>query len=50
MAAQVILLCPCCASPLDAHAGPGEQRFTCDVCGQVWSMVVDADRHAAHAL
>lgn len=50
MAAQVILVCPCCASALDAEHGPDPQTFQCPACGQHWTMVVDADRHAAHAL
>ena len=47
---NVILLCPCCASTIDATAGPEPQTFDCAHCGQQWSMVVDADRHAAHSL
>jgi uncharacterized protein YbaR (Trm112 family) len=46
----VILVCPVCASPMDAHAGPQPQTFTCATCGQHWSMVVDARRHAEYAL
>jgi transposase len=46
----VIVLCPCCASAIDALAGPHTQTFTCVSCGQTWQMVVDADRYAAHSL
>jgi hypothetical protein len=46
----VVLLCPCCASPVDALAGPAPQALECVVCGQHWDMVVDADRQAEHAL
>jgi len=46
----VILLCPCCASTLDADAGPDEQIFECISCGQNWSMVVSADRQTQHSL
>lgn len=47
---NVILICPCCASPLDAVSGPQPQQFTCTVCGQTWSMIVDEDRQAAFSL
>lgn len=50
MSDPVILICPCCASAVDAHADPQPQTFTCVSCGQTWSMVVDADRLAAHSL
>lgn len=46
----VILLCPCCASTIDAEASPEPQTFECVSCGQNWVMVVDYDRHTAHAL
>jgi len=46
----VILFCPCCASPVDADAGPEAQTFDCVCCGQIWTMVVDADRQAHHSL
>ncbi len=49
-AEPVILICPCCASTVDAHAGPHPQPFDCTVCGQTWTMVVDRDRQAAHSL
>lgn len=52
--AACIVLCPCCASAQDATPGttPGAapQFFTCVACGQRWSMTVDADRFAEHAL
>jgi hypothetical protein len=47
---NVILVCPCCASPVDAQPGEAEQQFECSACQQVWRMVVDADRHAEYAL
>lgn len=47
---NVILVCPCCASPVDALAAPHEQTLNCAACEQVWRMVVDPDRHAAYAL
>lgn len=50
MPEQVILLCPCCASVLDAEAAPTAQEFMCLSCGQTWVMVVDHDRQAAHSL
>ncbi len=46
----VILLCPCCASTVDAVAGPSEQHLYCGCCGQTWVMVVDAVRQADHSL
>lgn len=46
----VVLVCPCCASPVDAVANPIQQSLSCDACGQNWSMVVDADRIAEYAL
>lgn len=50
MARSVIIICPCCASAVDAEAGDEPQEFQCVACGQSWSMVVDADRQATHAL
>lgn len=50
MSVPVILVCPCCASTVDAHATTEIQQFECVSCGQTWSMVVDADRQAAHSL
>lgn len=47
---MVILMCPCCASAVDAEDGPDPQEFECVSCGQTWTMVVDADRLAAHSL
>lgn len=46
----VILVCPCCASTVDAQARDEMQEFDCLSCGQQWQMIVDADRHAEHAL
>jgi len=47
---NVILVCPTCASAVDAQAGEHEQTLECVACGQTWVMVVDATRVAAHAL
>lgn len=47
---SVILVCPCCASPVDAEAGPDPQALECVFCDQVWEMVVDSSRVARHAL
>lgn len=47
----VILVCPCCASPVDAVAEPDQvQQFTCLACGQSWHMVVDPQRFVQHSL
>lgn len=46
----VVLICPTCASPIDAVAQEWTQQFTCVACGQTWTMVVDADRAATHSL
>lgn len=50
MSEPVILVCPCCASAVDAAAAPEAQQLECISCGQVWHMVVDADRAAQHSL
>lgn len=50
MPEAVILVCPCCASTVEAHARDELQEFDCTGCGQQWLMVVDADRQAEHAL
>lgn len=47
---NVILVCPCCASPVDAEARREQQDLTCNACGQTWSMVVDLDRQREYAL
>lgn len=47
---KVVLVCPCCASPVDAVAGPDTQELTCISCEQVWSMVIDAHRLDTHSL
>lgn len=47
---KVVLVCPCCASPVDAEAGREIQHLRCDGCDQTWHMVVDAARIAEHAL
>lgn len=49
-AKKVVLICPCCASPIDAEVSTWEQDFECHVCGQRWTMAVDADRVAEYAL
>lgn len=46
----VILICPCCASTVDADVRVEEQTFECLSCGQIWRMVVDVDRQATHSL
>lgn len=48
----VILVCPCCASPVDAEPAEAdvEQHFECLSCGQTWRMVVDPHRLAQHSL
>lgn len=46
----VILICPCCASTVDAEVAPHHQSFECVTCGQQWQMVVDEQRHAEYAL
>ncbi len=47
---KVILVCPCCASTVDAVADSRVQQLMCTDCGQGWHMVVDADRVAEYAL
>lgn len=46
----VVLVCPCCASPVDAATAAAEQNLQCLACQQSWRMVVDGDRMAEHAL
>ncbi len=46
----VIILCPCCASTVDAYAGDDPQDFDCVQCGQEWSMLVDSDRFSIYSL
>lgn len=50
MTDAVILLCPVCASTVDAVAAEAEQQLTCVSCGQTWVMVVDRERHDTHSL
>ncbi len=50
MTDTAILVCPCCASTVDAEAGPDPQDFECVSCGQTWRMVVDAGRQALYSL
>lgn len=48
---NVILLCPCCASPVDAEDSEGVVAvLECGSCEQRWSMVVDSARVAQYAL
>lgn len=47
---HVILVCPCCASPVDAQVAEQPQHLECEVCGQQWTMIVDHARHAEYAL
>lgn len=47
---NVVLLCPCCASPVDAVTGREPVELDCVSCGQQWSMTVDAVRIHAHSL
>lgn len=48
---KVIVVCPCCASPVDAEDSDGDEiELQCGSCRQEWFMVVDADRHAEHSL
>lgn len=46
----VIVVCPCCASPVDAPVSDEPEKLDCEVCGQKWTMTVDRDRHAEYAL
>ncbi len=45
----VILVCPCCASTVDA-ADDGTEAFRCDACGQQWAMRLDVDRLRQYSL
>jgi hypothetical protein len=47
---KVVLICPCCASPVDAQVGHGQQSLQCDACDQQWTMVIDPSRIAEYAL
>jgi len=54
---KVVLVCPCCASPVDAevlpHGEPGWAAHTtlhCVACGQRWQMSIDTRRIEEHAL
>lgn len=46
----VIVVCPCCASPVDAPIGDKPDNLDCEVCGQNWTMVVDRERFSENAL
>jgi hypothetical protein len=43
----VIIFCPVCCATHDARAA--QENFTCAVCGQAWSMVIDLVRLEEHA-
>lgn len=47
---NVILVCPCCASPLEATPDPCPQAFACENCEQQWTMTVDRNRVLFHSL
>ncbi len=47
---NTILVCPCCASPVDAQPHSRPQNFECEVCEQKWTMVVDHKRTSEHSL
>lgn len=49
-ASSVILVCPCCASPVDAEVMIEIQQLSCGTCGQDWHMQVDVSRLEAYAL
>jgi hypothetical protein len=42
--ALVIVICPCCAGTVDAE--PSTTAFSCEACGQHWTMTIDPDRFA----
>lgn len=46
-----IILCPCCATAVDAECTDGHpQNFECVACGQNWTMTPSRERQAAHSL
>lgn len=47
---KVVLVCPCCASPVDARTHPEPQTLTCVSCGQDWHMIVDGARLDEYSL
>lgn len=48
---NVIVVCPCCASPVDVEVlEEWEQHLECVACGQTWKMFIDLDRIEEHAL
>lgn len=47
---MVIVICPCCATPMDAPVDDMQREFECLSCGQAWRMAVEADRFTEHAL
>jgi transcription initiation factor IIE alpha subunit len=44
---SVIVFCPVDCTPVDAAASQTE--FTCPVCDQPWTMLIDLERIAAHS-
>jgi hypothetical protein len=47
---MVIVFCPCCNSTLDVQTRLTPQTLECPSCGQMWSMVIEAERFAAYSL
>lgn len=47
---HVIVICPCCASPVEVIPEDTEQDLTCGACEQRWVMVVDAEQLKRYAL
>lgn len=47
---NVIVICPCCASPVDAQDNQQQQCLVCLACGQTWFMRIDAERQKEYAL
>lgn len=50
MLRNVVLVCPCCASRVDAITRSQPQQLECVSCGQVWTMIVDSARLAEYSL
>ncbi len=50
MTDSVIIVCPCCASSIDAYPTDDLQEFECVSCGQTWTMLVDYDRISTFSL
>jgi hypothetical protein len=49
-AEPMVLVCPCCASAVDATASPDIETFLCATCGQVWEMIPDPARQQTYSL